>query len=694
MLVKETEVENVSETEARYRPIPFWSWNDKIEPQECRRQVRLMQEAGMGGFFMHARGGLETEYMSEKWFEAVSACVEEAEKCGLDAWVYDENGWPSGAADGKVCKGGIEYQQKKLKCEKGNGCTPYTIANINGYHFYYEVNPHYIDVLNKKAVASFIEYTHKPYYERYGNRIKGFFTDEPQLAMGEYPWSFELVTAYSEKYAEDLTELLYDLFFETDTSRRTRINFWRLVCDMFSESFFRQIYEWCDERGLMLTGHLLAEESIASQIATSGSVMPHYEYFHMPGVDFLGRGKDRALVPLQVSSVASQLGKPQILTESFAMCGHGIRFDELKSIAEVQMVRGVTTICQHLQGYTMRGIRKRDYPPALFYQQPWWEYYDKFNNSLSQVGKVLAEGEIICDTLLIVPMTEAWARYDGTQNERLREVSNSFAATVKELEGKHILFHLGDESILRRYAQADNGSLTVGKQCYNRVLVCGGCEYSDETKELLKRYVESGGTVEDPEQTKNESIADNPAILYTKRRIENKDTYYFVNQTDSEQTVQIVIGNMKKTYTFAPYESRLLPPENTEKPTGKPLPLDGIWRIKYASENSLVLDFCDYYFDGELIEKNGYILNIQKRACELERPIDIRCEFSVEIKYIPEGLYLVCETPEKLYIEVNGKSINKTDCGFFADSSFRKLDISEYAVLGNNKIVISTYFTQ
>ena len=48
----------------KYRPAPFWSWNERLEPQETAAQVREMDEAGMGGYFMHARGGLQTEYLS------------------------------------------------------------------------------------------------------------------------------------------------------------------------------------------------------------------------------------------------------------------------------------------------------------------------------------------------------------------------------------------------------------------------------------------------------------------------------------------------------------------------------------------------------------------------------------------------------------------------------------------------------
>ena len=98
-----------------YRPIPFWSWNEKLSTEETRRQINLMHDVGIGGFFMHARGGLKTEYLSEAWMECISACADEAEKLCMDAWVYDENGWPSGFGDGIVPALGLEHQQKSLR---------------------------------------------------------------------------------------------------------------------------------------------------------------------------------------------------------------------------------------------------------------------------------------------------------------------------------------------------------------------------------------------------------------------------------------------------------------------------------------------------------------------------------------------------------------------------------------------------
>ena len=57
---------------------------------------------GFGGFFMHSRTGLDTAYLSDEWFKAIDSCINEAEKSGMLAYLYDEDRWPSGAAGGFV----------------------------------------------------------------------------------------------------------------------------------------------------------------------------------------------------------------------------------------------------------------------------------------------------------------------------------------------------------------------------------------------------------------------------------------------------------------------------------------------------------------------------------------------------------------------------------------------------------------
>ena len=44
-------VADIKKNAITHGSLPFWSWNDKLEPEELRRQIRVMKELGMNGFF-------------------------------------------------------------------------------------------------------------------------------------------------------------------------------------------------------------------------------------------------------------------------------------------------------------------------------------------------------------------------------------------------------------------------------------------------------------------------------------------------------------------------------------------------------------------------------------------------------------------------------------------------------------------
>ena len=95
--------------DAAFRSAPFWAWNGKLAPEEVRRQIRVMHDMGMGGFFMHSRAGLATEYLGPEWFDCIRAAADEARKLGMKAFLYDEDRWPSG------CAGGLVTQEKRFR---------------------------------------------------------------------------------------------------------------------------------------------------------------------------------------------------------------------------------------------------------------------------------------------------------------------------------------------------------------------------------------------------------------------------------------------------------------------------------------------------------------------------------------------------------------------------------------------------
>lgn len=694
----------------KYRPIPFWSWNDKLDTEETKRQISLMDGAGMGGYFMHARGGLQTEYMGEEWFENVETAIECGKDNGIKAWAYDENGWPSGFGNGIVNGLGIEYQQKYLRMSKSKP-KENVICKSGSHWFYYDVNPFYVDTLDKKVIEKFIEVAYEPYYERFGNKIEGFFTDEPQISRDGIPWSFVFEEEYWFRYRKKLSDSLEELFLPVGDYKKTRIRFWRMVTELFSDGYCKQIYEWCSARGLKLTGHLVLEESMASQITSNGACMPHYRYFHIPGMDWLGRNIYDCLTPMQVSSVAQQTGKKQVISETFALCGHNVSMAELKGIYEWQMVHGINLLCQHLQGYTLRGMRKRDYPPAMYYQQPWWGEYKRFNTAMSRVGMILSKGKVKVNVLLIHPMTTAWSMFDNGKNEGLAELDQKLLDTMKALERKHIQYHLADEVMLDRSAVTVGNKIVIGSQVYDRVIVDLCQDFLPTTHRFFEEYVLAGGKLATVDELPANDVVDNPDITYTVRYNRLYNVHYFVNTSPERKTAKInVQGERLDIYTglqhpfsgtheFEPWGSLMIVedgsrnvPESEEK--GKIIKLDGEFDIIKPVDNMLTLDKCDYYFDGELMEEDGYVLNITERANALERPVKIHQDYKVMIKDVPRKLDLVCETPEKFEISVNGQKIDNTPYGWVVDTSFKKINIKPYLKKGENVISFDCDFKQ
>ena len=695
----------------KYRPIPFWSWNEKLETEQTRRQIERMDEAGLGGFFMHARGGLQTAYMGQEWFDNVTAAVEKAEERGMRPWAYDENGWPSGFGDGAVNGLGVEYQQKYLRMEDSPSHPETVICQCGEHWFYYDINPFYVDTLDEKVIAKFIEVSYAPYYEKYGDRIEGFFTDEPQISRNGIPWSFVFEQAYRQRYGENILECLEQLFLPVGDYRNTRVKFWKMVTELFTEAYMKQIYQWCDQRGLKLTGHLTNEDHLENQLTSHGACMPNYEYFHIPGMDWLGRDIYNTTTIYQLTSAAQQLGKKAVLSETFALCGHNVSFAELKGIYEWQMVRGVNMLCQHLQGYSIRGIRKRDYPPAMYVQQPWWEEYRRFVDAMSRVGMILQEGENPVDVLLLHPQTTAWSLFDGSPSKEIWELNAHLYEIMNLLEAKHIRFHFGDETLMQRHGKIENGKLVIGN-CSYQYVIDPGCQIMlESTKQLLQAFTQAGGRMVTAEELPFNEIVNNPRITYTKRHLENSVIHYFVNTSPDQQQAAFTVRGKKMdiytgellpfsgTHRFEPWGSLLLvedpaaPAAQEEPPTGYLRP-EGELRIVGDTENCLTLDHCDYYFDGVLQEKNGYVLNITERANALERPVQIHQEYVVCADYIPEKMYLVCEIPEKYRIVINGVPVEQKAAGEFLDYSFRKLDISGYLTVGENRICMDCEFRQ
>ncbi|MBD3173788.1 MAG: hypothetical protein GF320_01300 [Armatimonadia bacterium] len=585
--MKEDLIKRFEAPGAEFRGKPFWSWNGKLEKDELIRQIHVCQEMGFGGFFMHSRTGLQTEYLSDEWFDLINACADEGEKLGLEAWLYDEDRWPSGSAGGMATED-PQYRMKYLrltpcpadKFEWDDTLVAAFVCDLEGIDYtnlrrlgpdvhpadiadrtvlcftveemacstFYNGNT-YLDTMSREATEHFIQITHEQYKERCGDRlgrsIRGVFTDEPHRGMvmcgtnipneaSEWlvPWTPKLPERFQEWFGYDILDKLPEIYLRPDGQRISPVKWQFMEClqRLFLENWAIPCDEWCRENDLILTGHVLHEDTLGAQAIPCGSMMRYYEYMEYPGVDVLTEGNRAFWVVKQCASVCRQLGRPWLLSELYGCTGWQMPLEAHKSVGDWQSLLGVSLRCPHLSWYTMEGEAKRDFPASIFHQSAWYPDYRHVEDYFSRMHVALTQGTPRCDVLVVSPVESAWAQIhvgwaqwlDST-DPHVKKLDEKYRDLFHWLSDAQIEFDYGDEDHIDRWAEvADQDGvphLQLGEMTYRAVVVSGMETMRSTTLAKLKEFISAGGQVifaGDPPSHLDGTASDGPARLAQK----------------------------------------------------------------------------------------------------------------------------------------------------------------------------------
>ena len=541
---------------SNWRGAPFWALNGELEAEEIRRQIRLFAQCGLGGFFLHARTGLRTPYLSEKFFEAVEAAVDEAEKCGMQAWLYDEDRYPSGACGGLVTKEpqhrakGIfleevsaqkvkhylfpesvtalftavikedtAYRIKRILPEQVKNIAPDetllvfytdTIACSPWYNGYT-----YLDTLSKESVRHFINLTHETYKarlgEKFGRVIPGIFTDEPRygflINQPEWdtekrfalPWTGGLSEEFIKRFNYDFTDHLVEYFFDVPErdSSLCRWHYIETLTRHFIEAYAQQCDAWCRNNNLLFTGHVVAEDSLSYQTLCVGSAMRFYEYMGMPGIDLLTEHHRAYQTVKQLSSAAHQFGQTRRLAECYGCSGWDFPLAGFYALGDWMYALGINFRCQHLALYTMEGEAKRDYPCPVGPHSDSPDEYKRMEDHFARLAPWLSSGEEKRNILVIHAVESAWTLFHRNWRQKSNTLAFDckFTALSHRLLAEHLDFDYADEEILSRLGSVAERIFSVGKAQYKAVVVPELLTIRQTTLDLLERFRNQGGEV-------------------------------------------------------------------------------------------------------------------------------------------------------------------------------------------------------
>ena len=743
-------LDNISLKE--YAPVPFWSWNNKIEREECKRQIRQMKEVGFGGFIIHARAGLKTEYLSEDWFSCVEACIEEAKRQDMCVWIYDEFGYPSGFVGGTLLTDEnnlaeyLEYERRKnfdesafaVFIEKdGVYQRVESFTNAECYHTIYKrKSPCNVDILNPAVVDLFIEKTYEAYYKRFakdfGGTIRGFFTDEPQYYRYATPYTSALEKEFLENYQESVKDGLIHLFCASETDYEFRVKYYQTLNRLYTENYYKRLYEWCEENGCQLTGHTVEEPHLYSQMWGSAGAMPSYRYTHVPGIDHLCQAMDGVIDEVQVESVATQFGIKQVMSESFACTGYDANFRTLKYIAEHQYAQGVNYLVVHLMNYSLQGMGYKDHPQTFSSHAAWWQDFALFNEYFTKLGYVFANTTRQVNVLLVHPMQDCYLTYDRKQDKKsVLETEESFYALSKELAEKGIAFHYADESLLKEKGKVENDTLCIGEKAYDYVLLPNRKSINMSTKKLLNDFVDNDGKLcvigDYPQYVEgkrdaqgldstisyecllkeNASIIECDGKVMQRRCVGELGEFIFLINADEKQvncsvpTGWSIVDFAQKTLTQCEEKLCLKSKQSVllkrtaggaEKYIKQKVHFNATeaFAITAVESNNLLLDFAKLSFDGKKYSQKKHTEQIMDELIRVRYQGKVYLQYEFISKTLPKTLSLLSQNNRVGGIFVNGKKVQAQNTDY--DTNFYTADIKNACRMGKNEIVFCIDF--
>jgi len=583
-----------------------WAWNGTITHEETDKRLEELQRLGIQNFYIlpepkQFRAAtmpteLEPEYLTDAFMEEVKYAIDRAAELGMHCWIYDEGGWPSGGACGKVLKAHPEYARRFPVCietefeagstykksredilaaffkdgtyiEEGYRFDEATV--VDEYYAKAELFPNpgfsdFPDASLKEATECFLEMTHDKYASclssHFGEGVGAVFTDEPTLPR-PFPIHDRILKAYEEKYGESVLPYLPVLCGNVkpdEKGAQVRIRWFDLCSQFFCEGFLLPCRKWANEHGLAFTGHM-DKDNTAMGIMQGGNfhILRSLRCMDIPGVDVIwrhifpgqpgvtcaatdwpGETATNGFFPRYASSAAAQIGADASVTESMGVYGDGVTYEQMRFIYGFQAIRGVNIFNQMLITYDRRNYMMAGEKPAFREDHACHADLKTFNAYLERLSYVTSVGERVCDTALYFPVRDIWA------GVRAEEIADEFEKVGMALEAKQIDFDILDDDILETAEGMEQGEIRIGKACYKKV-VLPPCEHlSEKSKENLAMFEANGGVVctADALQRPTVLVGDAEKLQLMQRKTETQDIYCLFNGDTKIEEAMLDLG--------------------------------------------------------------------------------------------------------------------------------------------------------
>ena len=500
-----------------YRGCDFLMLNGALSDEELVRQLTDMREKGFGAFIARTYVGLESDYPGRDFMSKMDVIISTARKLGLK--IFLQAGYMPDSVVGLPDEYALRCITVNRTTDGGEGKL---ILSRGDFEYREGSFSDFLDIFSVGAVDYYIKVSYderwRAFSADFGKTVLSVWIDEPSYPSLHLPYPLGIEEKFADRFGYSLADNVDALFIDREGYKKVRYDYRRLLCDMLERAFFTRISDWCHAHGLLMSGHLLFEETLSGQISRAAAVMPYYKYLDIPGVDVLNAQQNwrRARIkpssmgeeyryrevmtttPLQCASAARQAGRENILCEMFGVTSENFGPREQKHMLDCLAAQGINMRSMHGVFYSLKGRAKRLYPPHINYYQPYWQEYSAFNDYTARVSRFVSLGKAVKDTLVIHPLESTFAEYTckadasvvGSQPSasELARADKSFSRLVSTLLLSGCEFDLGDEGTLAELGSVEGDVLRVGAMCYQTVVLPSLSVIRSSTLSLLKSF--------------------------------------------------------------------------------------------------------------------------------------------------------------------------------------------------------------
>lgn len=532
-----------------HSPVYVWVWNDVCAREIIDNQLAEMQNLGIRAFYILPEPknfrpdsmptNLTPDYLSDEFFGLCAYAVQKANELGMLCWLYDEGGWPSGGACGKVLKDHPEYAREVLKtseCTFSAGevykkSTPDILAAFlndkeiieEGYKFVNDSvvteyttekiingNTDYPDLLNIAATEYFIEITHEKYAsamkDSLAKNVTSVFTDEPKAPSSAY--NKELAEKYELTYGESISPYLPLIAGKTEPTEENVhiLHRWYDLCSrMFCDNFLLPCKKWANDHGITFTGHLDKDHDPLGCMQGGGNfnLMRALRCFDIPGIDIIWRqlypenitenvndmNGYNGFFPRYASSAAAQNGSKFALSEIFGVGGCAMTYDTMRYTVGYQAVRGINIFNPFNFPLGRKDQLLAQELPIFTVNQPYCRFLGQFNTYVERLSYLSTIGNRVCETGLYYPVSD----FQGVLKADV--TAKAFDTLGRALEDMTVDFDIVDDDVIQASEGTDEGCIRIGNANYRNIIIPEGAFIPPQTQTVLDRFIKGGGRV-------------------------------------------------------------------------------------------------------------------------------------------------------------------------------------------------------